>query len=411
MPYRSYNAVCVAKSLVPDVQQSSFHGELTAVALALNTAWRCKLYCDCQAVVNLVQQLLDALRDNQSMPVVEHSIWCVIEQQIRSRPVGFVQIEKVKAHQRWRSLAEGEEKWKAYANTCVDMYAKQIVTHDNAQYYKWLKGHAETHCVEVKTHEEFLKYVCEVGKIFTNLQGKKDNTKCMNGSNFDLHHGCITRSIPGIETKIQFSRSQYLSFPWGPTFLFKIVFWASQLKWCKSRCYCKKDISMLELFIDYAITTGSLSPLCLTPKAKRKETKDGKMHSCWEMPDTSIEADLRGQIPLSEHTLVFGRAMEFLLNNGNPLGWPTQKIPRTKSLGFIGLSTASRGFACRPALANHDESITQLRNYLCTPKGMRRDLKSPLVLKQKPIDVPPEFIVPYKDRIPFLYQTYQSYIV
>lgn len=167
---------------------------------------------------------------------------------------------------------------------------------------------------------------------------------------------------------------------------------------------------MLELFFDFAITTGSLCPVCLTPKSKRKDTKDGKRHSCWELADMSIEADMKGQLPLAEHTKVFGRAMEFLIRNGNPLQWPVTTIPKTKSLCFIGLSTASRGFACRPTLVNHDESLGLLRSYLCTPTGMRRDLKAPLKIDKAPMVVPDEYAVPYRDRIPFLYRTYQHYL-
>lgn len=59
------------------------------------------------------------------------------------------------------------------------------------------------------------------------------------------------------------------------------------------------------------------------------------MHSCWEMPDISLEADMKGQLPLSEHTLVFGRAVEFLIKNENLLGWPLQTIPKTKSLDWV----------------------------------------------------------------------------
>ena len=409
--FGSYKVVCLDRALVPDVQQSSFHGELTAVALALNKAWTCKLYSDCQAVVDLVQRLLDAYDNNCPPPEVEHSIWRTIVKQVFDRPPNCIQIEKVKAHQNWKILPEGEERWKAYVNSFADKYAKQVITHDNAEYYAWLGKQVKTFTENAKTHEAFLNYACEVGRVFTNIQGKKDNTKCQNGSNFDLHHHCITRTNLGVERKIQIPRQQFLAFPWGPTFLFRIVYWARKLQWCKGPCKCTNDISMLELFFDYANTTGSLSPICLTPKAKRKETKDGKMHSCWEMPDISLEADMRGQLALSEHTVVFGRAMEFLIKNGNPLGWPNHTIPKTKSLGFVGLSTASRGFTCRPALVQHDESIQQLRNYLCTPKGMRRDLKSPYVLQEKPIETPSEYTVPYKERIPFLYQTFQSYMV
>lgn len=39
----------------------------------------------------------------------------------------------------------------------------------------------------------------------------------------------------------------------------------------KGLCKCHNDISLLEFFFDYANTTGSLSPICLTPKAKRWE--------------------------------------------------------------------------------------------------------------------------------------------
>lgn len=154
-----------------------------------------------------------------------------------------------------------------------------------------------------------------------------------------------------------------------------------------------------------------MSGLFLKPKSKRKETRDGKRHSCWELPDLSIEADMKGQLPLAEHTKVFGRAMEFLIQNDNPLGWPVETIPKTKSLCFIGLSTASRGFACRPTLVNHAESIGKLREYLCTPTGMRRDLKSPLKLDKVPMEVPEQFQVKYQDRIPFLYRTFQHYVV
>ena len=222
---------------------------------------------------------------------------------------------------------------------------------------------------------------------------------------------CVLIEIQnGVQRAIQIPMSQYLAFPWGPAFLYRLVRWSQGLKWCKGHCNCNKDISMLELFFDFATYTGSLCPICLTPKSKRKETKDGKRHSCWELPDLSIEADMKGQLPLAEHSKVFGRAMEFLIKNGNPFGWPVETIPKTKSLCFIGLSTAARGFACRPKLLC-DDSIGKLRDYLCTPTGMRRDLKSPLQLDKAPMEVPEQFQVKYQDRIPYLYRTFQHYVV
>ena len=406
----SFDAICLEKRLVPDVQQSSFHGELAAVAVALNRAWKCTLYSDCQAVVTLIQQLIDAINLGYNIPDVEHSIWRTIKQQMCDRPKNSVNIIKVKAHQDWKKLPEGVEKWKAYANDYADRSAKQVVTKDNKQYYKWLTQKVTEHNHNVEIHREFLTYVCEVGQVFAKLQASKNKTKCQNDSNFDLHHACLCRNTIGVQRNIQIPRNLYLAFPWGPAFLYRVVRWAMGLRWCKGRCSCVKDISMLELFFDFATTTGSLSPVCLTPKNKRKDTKDGKRHSCWELADLSIEADMKGQLPLAEHTKVFGRAMEFLIHNGNPLQWPVTKVPKTKSLCFIGLSTASRGFACRPTLVNHDECLGLLRNYLCTPTGMRRDLKAPLKLDKAPMEVPDEYVVPYRDRIPYLYRTYQHYL-
>ena len=406
----SFKTACVCKSLIPDVQQSSFHGELAAVALALNKSLFCHLYSDCQSVVNLMQQLIEAHNLGHPLPDVEHSIWSTITQQIESRPKDSVIVTKVKAHQNWRVLPSDDEKWKAHANTCADMHAKSVITQDNKTYYQWLSSQVDKHKEEASLQGEFLKYVCEVGKLFTQYQGAKNQTKCQNGTNFDLHHPCLHRETAGIERKIDIPKCLFLAFPWGPSFLYRMMFWARKLKWCKGICKCRNDISILELFLDYAFTTGSLSPVCLTPKNKRKETKDGRMHSCWEMADLSLEADMKGQLPLSEHSKVFGRAVEFLIRNGNPFQWPKETIPKTKSLGFIGLSTASRGFSCRPTLANHDKSILCLRNYLCTDKGVRRDLKSPVAIEGPPIPIPLELTVPYHERIPYLYQTYQSYL-
>ena len=403
------DAKCIQRSLVPDVQQSSFHGELTAVAIALTKGWVCELYSDCQAVCNLMQTLIDAKNKQQPLPHVEHKIWDTIRKLIEDRPRFCVTITKVKAHQNWKKLDPGVEQWQAYANDCADRNAKSVVTRDNKTYYEWLKTEVAKHKELIQTHGQFLKYVCEVGDFFAKMQSKT-TTKCQNGTNFDIHHACLNRDLHGVEKVPQIPRCLFLAFPWGPAFLYRITFWASKLKWCKGVCRCKKDISLLELFFDYIATTGSPCPICITPKNKRKDTKDGKRHSCWEMADMSVEADMKGQLPLSEHSKVFGRAVEFLIRNGNPLHWPLETIPKTKSLCFIGLSTASRGFACRPTLVNHDKSIGNLRSYLCTDTGLRRDLKAPYIVEGKPIQVPKDLAVPYKERIPFLYQTYQSYL-
>ena len=97
------------------------------------------------------------------------------------------------------------------------------------------------------------------------------------------------------------------------------------------------------------------------------------MHSCWEMPDDiSLEADMKGQLPLSEHTLVFGRVE--LWNSLSKMkiylvGHSKLSLKRNHLTGFVGLSTASRGFSCRPALVNHDESIQQLKKLFMHPNG------------------------------------------
>jgi len=400
----TYKAKVLDRTMVPGVCQSSYHGELFAVYRALQMRWKVTIYCDCQAVVDTMMELL-ANHDNGQLcnSKMDTEIWQLILQQISLRPKGCVTIKKVHAHQNWQNLPMGLERWCAYYNDWADFHAKQSICIDQKEHFDWVVKMEKTEAKLRQTHEVFVNFVCDVARCFENTSCKPARTKCEGKTNFDIHDPLLTASTVGVSKSPNIDSDMFFAFPWGPQLLWRLVQWSQQLAWCPhGQCRCTADISATELFADFAVTMGSGMPVCLTTRKERKLDIHNKPFSRWELQDLNVQADMLGTMPLSVHTTTFVRVLKFLEKHGNLLQWPKQLNHRPKSIALIGLSTKQFGYSCRPKLASGDKAVLILREYFCGNGFTRRDMKAPLSIPTKPVPVPPHFDVPFDVRETYL---------
>ena len=219
-----YKSKVLDRTMVPGVCQSSFHGELFAVSRALQLRWKVTIFCDCQAVVDSVQELLH--HHDRGIPchrTIDADCWQVIIAQIARRPKGYVLIQKVSAHQDWRKLPMGPQRWCAYHNSCADHHAKESICIDQKVQFDRVTKHEKNDCNLRQIHAKYVAYVCEVAQCFGKTFCKNTKTKCDGGTNFNPLDPLLTETKIGVLKSPTIHEDQYFAFPWGPQVLWRLV--------------------------------------------------------------------------------------------------------------------------------------------------------------------------------------------
>ena len=208
-----------------------------------------------------------------------------------------------------------------------------------------------------------------------------------------------------VETHTCVSKEICLSFVWSPVFLWRLTKWANNLRWCQTgNCHCGKDISFVELYVDFMIFTKSRTPICFpNPKGWDRSNR-----SIWKLQDMDVEADSKGVQTLGTQVNIFTRAIKFLLKE-NFFQWPSKHCDVARSLAKIGFSSWHRGICCRPVLTCGNQSAITLRKYLISDKGTMRDLKHPLTIPGAPMDPPMCLKCEHSEKMPFLKKGFSHY--
>ena len=379
-------AKLIIRQRVPGIIQNSYIGELYAILLALNHAWKVHIYSDCQALV----EEITFVHQNRFLPpqwCQTHPIlWNLVATHLCNRPLNCVTIQKVTAHQNWKLIADADQRWKAYVNDRADYHAKLAITKDNEASFKARTDAYQQQKMLTQTTIEYYSYLTEVSKTIVDNKPKRTSVV---QNNFDPHQDILQ---PCQHTHVvhhnPISLEDFHDFPWGPIFLWRLHEWSKHVSWSSHPGCCSKDISDIELTVDFMLFTNSEPPVNLS---KGKEKQYG-IHSNWKLRDLNIEADAMGTVPLNQHVQLFRRALQWM--NGKPQFqlFPCQTKRKVDSLKPLGLSAWHRGYVCRPVLACGERTLTALRNYFITEAGTRRDLSQPFAVHGKcKVEHPPTF--------------------
>ena len=341
----------------------------------------------------------DAARVDTIFAYESTFLWADIWRHIRSRPEGCVRVFKCEAHKSWQNIDDPRQRWMAFANEQTDAAAKRVILHDNKTHHRWLQTCVNKEELKQQRYKEWIDYVVAVSEYFvdntTKTNKKVEQTQ---KSSWSADDPTLLPTSHPVINQIRVSKELCFSFVWSPVFLWRLTKWANNLQWCPTdNCRCGKDISFVELYVDFMIFTKSRAPICFqNPKGWDRSNR-----SVWKLQDLDVEADSKGVQTLGMQVNVFTRAVKFLIKE-KFLHWPENHCAVAKSLAIIGFSSWHRGISCRPVLACGQHSAITLRRYLISESGNMRDLKHPLAIPGAPLDPPSCVKCEHTIRIPFL---------
>ena len=355
----SYNTI--TRSLVPGSDHSSYRGESWGLFLALQSAFHCTVYLDCEAVVNEFLRLLKLHESGIPLDLhSHHDIWSLIVWHIRQRPVGVLHVVKVAAHLDWKSMPSGNAKKCAFFNTIVDEQAKLAVTHDNIGLYRRLcrlSSAKEVVSNHLHAYHDFLCCAAE---------------RCFEKTPTSLP---VSQELPYFAEHLQF-QSECVSSPsiplhvcadcpFGEVFARRFVDWWHTLHWGVG-----SHTSTLELYFDFCNFTSSQVPVLI---------KKG----VYRLRDGNLEADI-SDLALSKQTLIWNRVLKWFLKFAETPCFADLKTG-LRCLHVVGYSILSIGFPCRINGRCKLDNMIQLWEYF-HPAGAvktRRDLKGPWIPSSK----------------------------
>eukprot|EP00435_Cladocopium_sp_Y103_P032992 s199_g8.t1 len=378
--------------IVPGCEQHSFAGELFAVLLALNSFFHLHIYSDCQTVVDLLEDEIHGRPRRHDLSGCR-KIWHAISEHIRSDFSRRIEITKVKAHVTAMYSMDTFEKWTAWCNNAVDRTAKATVTDHNRGVFLKLEALHKKASQQRRDAREFFAFVSNASERCIKASGEWQKSRqrqvTLNIDIPELAEPTQTQSM-----RISVTHEQYKAFPWGPVFLWRIVQWANQLKWPVNPDNTSTDISLLELYVDYLITTGTRALRNVFTKAQR----DKYTAPCYILDDLSDRADVQATT-LGYQSQVWSKCLSWLHKHSPGVFFPVQLTKKSVSLNKLGCSATYKGFKPRPRLVHGPEVIQKLHSFFNTESGYNRHLNRVMDVPQKAKPVHPvELDIPFHDR-------------
>ena len=266
-----YRYKVVETSILPGIFHTAFRAEIYGVELALRNHWKVHLYIDCQAVVNDLNKILDALRCGTAIPEFEHDeFWGRIVWHLQRRGDGDISVTKVRSHQCWRFMADGLDRWCAMHSDTVDRWAKKVVQQTQPLFTKLHKmyDHWVTQTKNLKGLHDFW---CQITKVFI---AKSEKVVIQ-------HQGCIDFNnwlVPASSSVFQLPvpTTVHDCWPFGDTFFWRFFRWWCNLDWDPSSSH----ISVTETYFHFCCSTGTMAPVLVGGSVK------------YQLRDLNVGADL-----------------------------------------------------------------------------------------------------------------------
>eukprot|EP00438_Fugacium_kawagutii_P032839 Skav224531 [mRNA] locus=scaffold388:552895:554745:+ [translate_table: standard] len=355
------------RQLVPGLDHSSFAAELYAILLVLNKFWCVTIYSDCSAVCDLVQYAIDNPDIDAYNKCGLHLFWKLIQDHVRRRPPGCISITKVRSHQDISAAISSIDAWLIWGNDFADREAKAVFSVDHAlnfrrasKVYKQVLQHRKDIC-------ELYQFVATTGLFQLKLQREQKPVNIEQPAFVPESINELQFPRRGSAHFPQLSEDHFRAFPWGPVFLWRIMFWLRRLRWDTAQV--GMDVSFLEMYVDFCLTTNSRAPRNVFTRLERQKFACNK----FALFDLEPRADA-ATCSLAQQSGIWVRALTWLHNNCPGVFFPANIIPRSMSLNKIGSSFWYKGFNRRPILVNRHEPARVLHGYFCTERGTVRNL-------------------------------------
>lgn len=119
--------ICIRRAIAPGIEHNSFIGEMYAILMTLNAYHDVRIFTDCQAVVDLINDAVEGIPQGRCLCHQHQGLWDCIVAHIKSRPSNSIKISKTKAHSDVKLLSDPQLIWEAKCNSLVDWQAKQAI--------------------------------------------------------------------------------------------------------------------------------------------------------------------------------------------------------------------------------------------------------------------------------------------
>ena len=339
---------------LPGVDQSSYRAEVFGLLMTLQSIFKPRIYCDCQAAVDQLLSMVNQHSQNLPPLFSDHwDLWAQIWQQVCARPKNQIEVVKTKAHCEISQIVCPQLKWEAKSNNLVDEIAKNVVKSWDPIYQCASQKYLEI-CHNKQKHSRVCRILLrQSDKTFEGRTEASPTTSVSDFKNFIPRSDCCHLfPITTINGSCKF----------GDVFMDRVVGWASQLKWPEQPSGC---VSLLELYIDFNIHTGTQVPVPTSiAKDRRVQT--------YLLRDIHPEAKVISQT-LGEQSIIWARFLKWAKLNGLKL-WGPETLAPTNCLNHVGYSLRAPAVASRPILVTGEKPMIQLKKLFHTPTGKIRSL-------------------------------------
>eukprot|EP00438_Fugacium_kawagutii_P017560 Skav228548 [mRNA] locus=scaffold1887:556581:561575:- [translate_table: standard] len=343
-------------SPVPGIFQTAYRGEIWSVVLALQQAYAVNIHSDCSAVCTVGAALVSARVAGTPPVFPEHDDpWGLVWELLLTRPSSCVAFTKVKAHQDISKLSDLGEIWKATMNNKVDQLAKtcakkfgQGSLRARAQFCK-----DRQHAISMM-HDFFLFWgesnAIAVKKLQTQQPVRSGNMPEFQMLIDPLALQVIHCDIPD---------HVLLTCPYGSVFARRVCQYFDGLQWD----FQQPAVSLLELYIDFSITTGSVAPVFCPFTTSRGS------RGIYKLPDCDVLADVQ-QESLQLQSRVWQRVVKWCLKHWESAPWTT--MCQATSMARYGYPKPHNGLCGQPKFRSNTAVCNALWTYLHATRGAQR---------------------------------------
>ncbi len=344
----------IAAMPVPGMDQNSYRAKIFGVLLSIQHTYSLTIYCDCLGVVDKMNNLLESHNQGTIPKICDHwDIWFQVWEQISKRPPNCIDICKVKAHVDASKVTCPFEKWIAISNDKVDKLAKSTVVAWEPTYSSAKRAYEKIQ-KDINMHYQLCQLIVKIG------DSCDENRVASNP----------IRETPSYEIIMPNPMTCYnfevvypdIRCPFGDTFCDRVVAWAKKLKWPNPP---QGNISILELYIDFVLDSGTLTPVPI------KYANDGRV-TTYGLRDTDPEAKVVVH-NLAQQNIIWNRFLKWSKKN-NILLWELDNTINTNCLGHVGYSLRSPALTNRPILTQGNHACKRLHDIFHSSNGKIRTL-------------------------------------
>ena len=353
-------AKTITAKILPTPDHTPFRAEVYAILLCLQYSYRCTICLDCAAAKQTFDYLLVMRVLGRSPKVNDHwDLWLLVWNQIVARPKYSISTRKVKAHVDLHLIHDNELRWISKANDCADRAAKKVVFTFLGNRFRIFEKKDKDFTDNVQRLSDFYSFWAKVNNECW-VKGKQQSS----GGDCNPCHELLHNPARCVPLSCQIPDPVFEGTVFGKIFIRRVLDYFHGLHWD----FDAENVSILELYFDFAIWTQSYVPILLDMGAKGPK---GPVKT-FVLKDQSTLADIQ-DMKLSAQSVTWHRVIKWLIGVWNDCPFIDGAID-VRSLHRYGYSIPHLGLVGRPAFRTGLQVHRALWGYFHTSNATLRSL-------------------------------------